>query len=800
MIKNYFKLAFRNLFKQVGYSFINIFGLALGLACSLFIFIWVYDEVSTNRFHENIDRIYRVEQDQMYNGDPYHVNVTPYPSGEGWKNETPEIVEAVRISGTGTHLLEYGERAFYENSFSAVDSSFFKVFTFPLKVGSPETALTDPLSMVLSEEMAEKYFGDENPIGQLIEVDKEHQFKVTGVMHKIPDNSSVRFNFLVPFDFLRTIGQYNDSWSSNSIQTFVMLANNADPVPVDQKITDIKNRHQEAANPDNPTSETKFSLAPLKRLALYSYFGFGHSPGRIQQVRMFAIIGLFIILIAAINYMNLATARSARRSREIGLRKVAGAKRKQLVGQFLGESVFNVILATFIAILIVIVLMDQFRQVSGKQTDFRFLVSGPFLLGTLGILIVTSLLSGFYPSIFLSRFRPIQVIQGDPADKKGKGILRKILVIVQFSLSLILIIGTTLVYKQTQEMKKRDIGYDKSNILVMNMFGDMPNDYAAMKETLLRNPNVEYVTAAMALPSMIGSNSSGIDWDGRDPDFRPLVSLSVVDYDYPELLKIEIVEGRSFSLEYPSDMGNPDSASGAFMINQTLAEIMKVEDVTGTELNFMGMTGPIVGVMKDFHFLSMRTELPPLAVALAPSSYFQFLMIKVKDGLSLTDASESVENSWKTVMPDYPFEYRYLEDEYVDMYRAETRTGKLMLFFTIAAIIIASLGLFGLASFLAEKRTREIGIRKTFGSTNRQIIYLMIKQFSQLVLIAVFIAIPTSWYFLGKWLESYAYKTELSIGVFVIPGISVLIFAILTVFLQAWKASQTSPAVCLKYE
>jgi predicted permease len=800
MILNYLKLTFRNLIRQPGYSFINIFGLALGLVCTLFIFIWVYDEVSTDRFHENIDRIYRAEMDQVYNGEKYHVNVTPYPAGEGWKNETPEIVEAVRIARTRTHLLERGERAFYENYFSAVDSSFFQVFTFPLKLGDARTALVEPLSMVLSEEMAEKYFGDENPVGQLIEVDKEHQFKVTGVLEKIPVNSSVRLNFIVPFDFLRTIGMYQDSWTSNSIATFVMLAENADPGPVGQKITEIKNKHVAEQRPGSPASETVFSIAPLKRLHLYSYFGFGHNPGRIQQVMIFIIIGIFIVIIAAINYMNLSTARSARRSREIGLRKVAGAKRKQLIGQFLGESVLNVILATLLAVIIVIFLMDQFRLVSGKQIELGFLLSAPFILGALGIIIVTSLLSGFYPSVFLSRFKPIHVIQGDPLERKGKGLLRKILVVVQFAMSLILIIGTATVYKQTKEMQKKDTGYDYKDIMVVNMFGEMPDNYQALKEVISSNPNVDYVSASMALPSMIGSNSGSIDWDGRDPDFRPLVSLSTVDIDYPELLGIEMVNGRSFSREYPADMANQDSASGAFMINETLADLINADDILGIQINFLGIRGPVVGVMKDFHFLSMRTELPPLAVVLTDADNFNFMMIKLRDGADPATASESIESSWKSVMPAYPFEYRYLEEDYDEMYRSETRIAMLLLFFTIAAILIASLGLFGLASFLAEKRTREIGIRKTLGSTNIQIINMMISQFSQLVLIAIVIAIPVSWYFLDTWLDNYAYKTQLSFEVFTIPALAVMIFAIITVLMQAWKASRTSPAVCLKYE
>ena len=349
-------------------------------------------------------------------------------------------------------------------------------------------------------------------------------------------------------------------------------------------------------------------------------------------------------------------------------------------------------------------------------------------------------------------------------------------------------------------MQKKDTGYNYKDIMVVNMFGEMPDNYQALKEVISSNPNVDYVSASMALPSMIGSNSGSIYWDGKDPDLRPLVSLSTVDIDYPELLGIEMVNGRSFSREYPADMANQDSACGAFMINETLADIINADDILGTQINFLGIRGPVVGVMKDFHFLSMRTELPPLAVVLTEADNFNFMMIKLRNGVDPATASESIESSWKSVMPSYPFEYRYLEEEYDNMYQSETRIALLLLFFTVAAIVIASLGLFGLASFLAEKRTREIGIRKTLGSTNVQIINLMITQFSQLVLIAIIIAIPVSWYFLDKWLDNYAYKTHLSFEVFTIPAIALMIFAIITVLMQAWKASRTSPAVCLKYE
>lgn len=799
MFKNYITLALRSLSRGWGFSLINIAGLALGLACALYIFIWVYDEWQTDRFHENLDQIYRVVQDQYYNGEAYHVTVTPYPSGDGWKENIPEIEERVRFSYTGNLLLEYEDRSFFERGVIATDSSVFQVFTFPLKYGDPIQALTHPQSLVLSEEMAEKYFGSENPMGKIIEINHQYPFTVTGVAEEIPNNSSLQFDFLVPFEFLHTIGSYNESWFGNSIQTFVMLNPNSDQGPVDEKLTEEVKRHLPPERPAD-TYLTKFMLEPVKRIHLHTYFGFGHPPGRIMQVRIFTIIGLFVILIAAINYMNLATARSARRSREIGLRKVNGARRKQLISQFLGESFINVLLAVLLAALIVILLFDQFRLVSGKQIPLSFVFSGPFLLGLLGIVILTSLLAGSYPSIFLSSMKPVQVIKGDPGEIKGKGWLRKVLVILQYGISLFLIIGTTLVFAQTRYMANREVGFDKEGIHYIRLFGDMRQNYNTLRQAMENNPNVLMVSGAQHLPSSIGSNSGGIDWDGRNPDFQPLVNHTAVDFGFTELIDVPLAEGRSFSREFPTDQFNIETLTGAFMINKTLADMMEKEDVVGTQMEFGGLSGPVIGVIEDFHFLSMRTELPPLAIGVTAPEDYGFMLLRVNKQLPVDQLRQSLETTWNTVMPEYPFESHLLTDQYDRMYQAEQRTSKLMLYFTLVALVISSLGLFGLASFLAEKRRREIGIRKTLGSNNLQVIRLMIRQFTSLVLIAVVIAIPASYFFLKNWLKDYAYRIDLNFWFFVIPAVLIIILAVITVLWQAWRASKTNPAVCLQYE
>lgn len=658
MISNYLKIALRNITRHKGFSFINIFGLALGIACAMLIYLWVYDEITFDRFHRNIDQIYRVEQEQVYNGESYHVNVTPYPSGEGWKMEIPEVQDAIRFAYTGNLLLKYKEKSFFETGIVAVDSSIFSVFSFELEFGDPSTALTKPLSMVMTKEMAEKYFGSENPLGKTIRVDNQHEFTITGVLKRIPKNSSLRFSIFVPFDFVKTIGYYQPHWGSNSIQTFLMLKKGTDPLPVNQKLTDVVKSHIEFRDDFKESDyKTEFMLAPLKRLHLHSFFGFGHPAGQIQNVYIFITIGIFILLIACINFMNLSTARSGRRAREIGLRKTSGANRENIIIQFFGESLLITIISTIIAIGLVALFLSKFNLLAGKQIPLEFLRSPAAIFGIIAITLFTGIIAGSYPAVFLSKFNPAKVLKGEMKETTSRGGLRKFLVIFQFILSIILIISTIFIYKQLKYMQAQKLGYDKEHILYVQMFGDINKSYDVIKEAFKANPVVENVTASSHLPSNIGSNSGGVDWEGKDPNLTVLVSMSIVDFDYTETLKIPMASGRSFSKDFPSDI--IADSTGAFLINEEMQKIMNVEDPVGMRFSFMGArNGQVIGVMKNFHFYSMRDKIEPLAIAVGYNQWIRYIILRVKPG----DVSKTIENltdTWNTVMPLYPFEYHF---------------------------------------------------------------------------------------------------------------------------------------------
>jgi len=801
MIRNYLLVALRNLIRERGYSFINIFGLAFGLAAALLIFIWVFDEFSFDRFHENIDRIYRVEQDQDYDGEAYHVNVTPYPAGEGFEQEIPEIERCVRAARCGNLLVKYKEQSFYESGITAIDSTVVSVFTFPLIKGNPKTALNQPFSIVLNEEIADKYFGDEDPLGKTITLDNRFDFKVTGVIAKTPDNSSFTPEILVPFSFTHDLGNYSDYWFSNSIFTYALLKENTDPEPVNKKLTDVVRSHIDFDEIEGFTEEdyiTNFMLAPLKEMHLHAYFGFGHPPGQIQNVIIFITIGIFILIIAGINYMNLSTARSSKRAKEIGLRKVVGANPRSLVLQFLGESVLTTLISTLIALAITLLLMNQFNQLSGKEIEGSFLFSWEFMVGLGGIMVFTAILAGAYPAIFLSRFIPIKVLKGSIGSGSQKAWLRKVLVVVQFTLSIFLITGTMLVYKQLNHMQSMKLGFDKENILYLRMYGNVSESYNVLSDKFREYSEVINVTAASHLPSNIGSNSGGIDWEGKDPEQSVLVSMSVIDYDYIETLGIPIVQGRSINRDFPSDMAT--DSTGSFLINEELARIMGVEDPLGIRFSFMGVQdGRVVGVMKDFHFNSMRSEIEPLAVLAGVNQWTNYIILRLKPG-NIPITISNLEERWTEVLPDYPFDYHFLDEVFDDMYRSEMRMGSLLKYFAFISVFIALLGLFGLAAYMAESRTREISIRKVLGASISRVVYLMNGEFIRLVFVAILLGVPLSLYFLKKWLQDYAYPTNLSWWIFGIAALSSIMVAMITVSIQSLKAASQNPAHSLRQE
>ncbi|MDX2443605.1 MAG: ABC transporter permease [Bacteroidales bacterium] len=795
MLRNYFLIAFRNLVRQKSLSFINILGLSLGLACTILILFWVLDELNYDRFHENIDNLYRVEENQHYSSGVYHVNVTPYPSGPVWKEGIPEIQNATRLNWVGGLLFQVGDKYFYENNLKAVDSTFFEMFTFPMIHGNPETALNEPFSIVLTNELAEKYFDTDNPIGQSITVNNQYQFTVRGVVNKVPKNSWIQYDALVPFDFLKEINQYNDSWGSNSITTFVELNKDADLVKVDTMLTNI-------ARENNPQSNTDFLVAPMKRMHLYSYFGYGHSPGNIQYVYIFSILAIFVLLIACINFMNLSTARSVNRSNEIGVRKVVGAFRKNLIGQFFGESILMAIVSTILALVWVQLISGVFNNISGKEIVFGDYMNYQFLMALAIVTILTGLISGTYPALYLSRFKPIQVLKGQTSTgSKGSSIFRQILVVFQFSISIFLVIGTVVIYNQLNFMRNKKVGYDKEMLMYVPLRGETQPNYHIIRDAFLKESSVLSVTGTTHSPSMIGSNTGGVEWPGKDPDLDFLASYNIVDFNYAKTFGIEMKEGRDFSPDFPGDLIQSfDDTIGNFLINEKLAKLIDKPDILGSELNVWGFSGQIVGIMRDFHFKSVREDVEPMFVIVTDTAGYINNMVMRLDPKQFASTTKKLEAIWNEIMPGYPFDYKFVNDDIDRMYRTEERMGSLVKYLAILAVIIACLGLFGLASYTAEQRTKEIGIRKVMGATQALVVELLSRRFALLVFISALLACPLAWFAMRKFLQEYHTKTSLDWWIFVGAALLALIIAQITISYQAIKAANTNPAEALRYE
>ncbi len=790
MLSNYLKIAFRTIWKHKGYSLINIIGLALGMACSVLIMLWVLDELSYDRFHDGAETLYRIEEDQHYSGEIFHTWVTPYPAAPVFVDEIPEIVEAARYSWNFSLLIRYGDKAFFEENIRAVDPSFLKLFSFPAVQGDLSTALIEPFSMVITQEIAEKYFPGEPAIGKVISANNKYDFVVKAVLEDVPANSTLQFDMLAPFDFTKEMGWYNEHWGSNSIQTFVRLQEGSDIQAVNTKMTDIVHSRVEE-------SKTDFVLAPFTDMHLHQYAGYGRQAGQVQYIYIFAVVALFVLLLACINFMNLSTARSANRAKEIGMRKVSGALRNNIAGQFLGESLLLAFLALVLAALIVMQVLPVFNTISGKEITATVLLHPVVLSGLLVITIFTGLLAGSYPAFFLSSFRPVSVLKGSLKSGAKSSTLRKVLVVTQFGLSVFLIIGTAVVYLQLDYMKHKDLGYDKEHLLYIPVRGDMAESYAALKSELLKQRAVLAVSASSHPPGRFGSNSSSAEWEGKDPEYSRLITINSVDYDFIEAMKIAMVEGRSFSHAFPSDMGT--DSTGAFVINQKLADIMAVKPIIGARLKFMGIDGHVIGVMQDFHYSSVRSAIEPLAMWLAPAEKLRNIVIRIRPE-NVTGAIDAIRKTWDRVIPQYPLEFSFVDERIDQLYRAEQRMVDILKYFAMLAIIISCLGLFGLASFMAEQRTKEIGIRKALGASVASIVVLMSTEFTKWVVIANLIAWPVAYLVMQGWLEKFAYRVEVGWLVYFMAGMGTILVALLTVSSQAVRSAVSNPADALRYE
>jgi len=750
MSLNNLKQVLRLLFKERRITIINIIGLSVSLACALFMLLWVQHELSYDRYHNDFDRLYRVEEDQYYsNAEPYHVNVTPFVSGPVWKDEVPEIEEQCRLAFQGGHLFTEGENKFFEDGIVVTDSSFFDMFSFEFKFGNKEGVLREPNTMVITEELA------------------------------------------TPWNYLSLEARNNDSWGTNSIMTLVKVQEGAEDSIVSRKITEVTNIYKE----DNTID---YMVAPFSKIHLHSYFGFGRSPGAILYVYIFGAIAFFVLLIACINFMNLSTARSSIRAKEIGLRKVNGASRMHLVRQYLTESFIQTLISVVLAFLLVLTLLNKFNHISGKDIDAAGLFTVQFLLGILGVLVVTTLLAGSYPALYLSALRPVRAIREQTDQRTGSGLLRKILVVFQFTLAVILITGAMVATRQLTYMRSADLGYNKHNLVHIALRGNLNQEYEMLKQTFMVNPGILNATASMQPPYRIGSNSSGISWEGKDPEQDVLVSFTGVHNNFAETMGITLRSGRDFTNEYPSDMYNNDTLAN-WIINTTLADIIGKEEIVGMNLNFMGIQGQVVGLMEDFHFKPLGDEIEPMALAPLPVEMLQHMVVRLSPEGS-QEALAFMQEKWEEMLPQYPFDYTYVEEAIDNMYRGEERMSVLLKIFTVVAMIIASLGLFALASFTAQRRTKEIGIRKSMGAMEHQITLMMIRDFSLYVLISLVIALPSVWFLANRWLKEFSFRIELKADLFILTALVTAMVAILTVLYHAFRTARINPVLALRYE
>jgi ABC-type antimicrobial peptide transport system permease subunit len=791
MFKNFFLITVRNIARHKVFTLINVTGLAVGIAASLFILLWVQDEFNFEKFNLNGKNIYRVEEDQFYSGARYHVTVTPVPSGPVWKEKIPEIKEQVRINPWLPRVLfRYEDKSFFESAIAAVDSNLLKVFTLPLSMGDPQSALNSPHSIILTQKLATKYFGNVNPIGKTLTVENQAQFTVTGVFKDIPENSMLTFSSVIPYSYLKEIGMADRSWGNNSIFTFVQLEKNADIKAVGKKLTDIVVENA-------PQITTKYNVFPLFDIHLYGQFGFKETKDPVIVVTIFTLIAIFVLLIACINFINLSTARASGRGKEIGIKKVAGADQMSMIIQFMLESLLLVAVAMILALFLIGLLLGTFNNISGKSFTLRDLLQFKFIINFIIVGLVVGFISGIYPALYLSSFKPVVVLKGEAASTKGNGRLRQILVVVQFTLSILIATSAIFMYKQLKFLHEKDLGFNKENLICIPMPDNLKPKYYSLKKELEKETLVQGVTASMWNPTMMGSNSGGASWPGKDPTKQVLIGTNGIDYDYLKTMNMQLKSGRDFSRDFASDMVR--DTTGNFLVNEEVVKLMGIGDLVGKNFRFMGLNGTIVGVLKNFHFKGADQAIEPMAFALADTRYLRVILIRLTPG-KIPESVKAVENIWKNIVPEYPLDYTFIDQDYDKLFKTQLRLSALLKYFTILAVIIACLGLYGLSSYSAERRTNEVGIRKVMGAGSLTVMYTLSIEFLLPVLLSILIAIPLGWVIVANLLKQFAYRIDLSIFVFLgIAGGAILI-SLLTVSFQAYKATGINPAEALKVE
>lgn len=789
MIKNFFKVAVRNLWRHKGYSFLNIFGLAMGLVCSLLIILWVQHERSVDAFHVNGPYLYSVYERQFYDnkveGGPY----TPGVLADEMKKVLPEVEYAAGCAWTSHSTFAVGDKILKEDG-TWVGADFLRMFTFPLLQGDPATALQDPTSIAISRKMARDFFDSPaDAMGKTIRLQNSKDFKVTAVFEDVPENSSRQFDYLLSWKTFLEENEWAKDWGNNGPQTLIQLRPDANPVAVDKKIRKfLDNYNKEQSDAFRIT----LHLQPFPEAYLHSNFRNGYiTGGRIEYVRLFSIVAIFILLIACINFMNLTTARSVKRAKEIGVRKVVGAVRGVLIRQFMGEAILLAFFAMLLALLLLLLLLPFFNQLTGKQIAFPGNhLSFWAMLG--GLTILTGCISGSYPALFLSSFKPIRVLKGSLKFKAGAAWFRKGLVIFQFTLSTILIIGTIVVARQVGYVQSVNLGYDRENLVSIVLEGDLTAKYPVFKEEALRMPGIKEVSRMSQGPVSINNGTGGVEWEGKDPNVLPMFTQIGVGYDFVKTMHLQLLAGRGYSKDFATD-------SVGYLINETALKKIGYKDPIGKPLTFWGKKGKIIGLLKDFHFTSLHEPINPLIVRLMETDGYGHILVRTEAGKT-KQALASLQSLCQKLNPQFPFSPRFADEEYQKLYKSEQVVGKLSNGFAFLAIFISCLGLLGLAMFTAEQRTKEFGIRKVLGASVSSLFGLLSKDFLVLVFIAFVVASPVAWWAMHAWLENFAYHIDLQWWVFLLAGLLALLIALLTISFQAVKAALANPVSSLRTE
>jgi len=784
MFKNYFKITVRNLMRNKLYSFINTFGLAFGMAITILITLYVEHELSFDTYHENADRIYRVAYRNLHQ---HKFAVTHAPLAPALTREFPEIVSAARIMRMFNSTVYYNQKSYIEDNFYCVEPEIFEIFSFKLKKGNPKTALENPYSILISERIAEKYFGNEDPMGKVITLASD--FVVTGVIENIPENSHFIMDLVALFETMNNDLDYNwDKW--RFYYTYIMLKNGTDPNELEKKFPAFMDKYRYSGAQIEESSKDTYFLQPLTKIHLSSHLNAELNPNNdIKYIFALTSFALLILIIACINYTNLVTARSAQRSREVGIRKVVGARRSQLVKQFFGESILLTLFAALFSIIIVLVILPSYNVL--VERDLRF--NTPFLFLLFSLIVFVGLFSGIYPALFISSFKPISII-GKKFKSSSKGLLvRNILFTFQFIIFTIFIICNFIIKYQIHYLYNTDVGYGKEQIVTIKIRDrNVWNIVETIKTELKKNPDILSVSASSQLPNYF-TWYSDLRYPGDENENHIKTNNGQVDYDFVDLYGIKIIEGRNFSREFPSD------AEGAFLVNETLVKALGWEEPIGRELTHYGGTnGKIIGIMKDFNFQSLHNPIGPLYFFLRYTE-IQYISVKINTA-RIPETLTFIENKMTEFSPGYPYEYSFFDEIFRKTYNTEQKIGNIIAILMYIALIITCLGLLGLAVFITEQKTKEIGIRKVLGAGVSNIIILLSKEFIKWVLIANAIALPAAYFIMNKWLQNFTYRISITPVIFIISALITLLIAVLTVSFRAVKAASANPVDSLKYE